>query len=199
VVEPGATDELLRVMRDDPQIGIVSPRIDYYDSPGVPWFVGSRLDLSQGEAAHENSTIPEGVTDLPWVTGCAMFCRAELLRQTGGFDDRYFLNWEDVDLSLRAAKLGWKLKLAPRAVVRHKVSRSLGKSPVRATYYWHRNRVLLASTHAGTRAVRTVRRDSWRRALRTLWHRERGAWQTCRAIRRALTDARCGRFGAVPA
>jgi GT2 family glycosyltransferase len=44
--------------------------------------------------------------DPPIVSGCFMLCRAELLRQLKGFDPRYFLYFEDFDLSMRARALG---------------------------------------------------------------------------------------------
>jgi len=197
IVEPGALAELLSVSRQDSSIGILSPRIDYYDAPGAPWFVGSRLDLEQGEAVHDNAHVPTNVIDVPWITGCAMFCRAEMLRQTGGFDDRYFLNWEDVDLSLRAIKLGWRLKLAPDAVIRHKIGRSQSKVSRQATYYWTRNRLLLTSTYGSELASQFVRRNNYWRALRSLWRLEDGAWGRLLATRQASYDARRGRFGAL--
>jgi GT2 family glycosyltransferase len=196
VVEPGAVDELLRVMQSDSSIGILSPRIDYYDAPGAPWFVGAKMDLSRGEAVHENASIPTEVVDVPWITGCAMFCRAEMLRKTGGFDDRYFLNWEDVDLSLRAAKLGWKLKLAPRAIIRHKVSRSLAQVSRLATYYWVRNRLLLTHRHGGRYATMKAAWDSLRGGLRAVRHGRVGSWTGLKAVLQGSYDAFRGRYGA---
>lgn len=46
------------------------------------------------------------VWDLPIATGCFMFFRTEILKQLGGFDPRYFLYFEDYDVSLRAASVG---------------------------------------------------------------------------------------------
>jgi hypothetical protein len=45
------------------------------------------------------------VMDVPALSGCFMFLRAALLRQAGGFDDRYFMYMEDVDLSRRIGRL----------------------------------------------------------------------------------------------
>jgi GT2 family glycosyltransferase len=44
--------------------------------------------------------------DIPIASGCFMFCRTEALTAINGFDDRYFLYFEDFDLSLRIAKQG---------------------------------------------------------------------------------------------
>ncbi|MEL6985834.1 MAG: hypothetical protein AAFO29_25620, partial [Actinomycetota bacterium] len=54
-----------------------------------------------------------------WLNGCALLVRAEAWDGVGGFDDRYFLYWEDVDLSLRLVAAGWSLALEPTAEVIH--------------------------------------------------------------------------------
>jgi GT2 family glycosyltransferase len=44
--------------------------------------------------------------EVPCLSGCFMFFRSEVLSRLGGFDDRFFLYFEDLDLSARARKLG---------------------------------------------------------------------------------------------
>ncbi len=46
------------------------------------------------------------VSDVILVSGAFMLCRTDALRAVGGFDERYFLHFEDLDLSLRLAQLG---------------------------------------------------------------------------------------------
>ena len=58
------------------------------------------------------------VTSVPLASGCFMFVKTESLRQIDGFDDRYFLYFEDFDLSLRMSKLG-KLVYAPSVRINH--------------------------------------------------------------------------------
>lgn len=45
------------------------------------------------------------IMDVPALSGCFMFLRSSILRQTGGFDERYFMYLEDVDLSRRIGRL----------------------------------------------------------------------------------------------
>jgi GT2 family glycosyltransferase len=56
--------------------------------------------------------------EVPCLSGCFMFFRSDVLRRLGGFDDRFFLYFEDMDLSARARKLG-KNVYFPNAWVVH--------------------------------------------------------------------------------
>jgi len=51
--------------------------------------------------------------------GASLLLKRELLAETGGFDDAFFMYYEDVDLCWRARLLGWKVLYAPDAIARH--------------------------------------------------------------------------------
>ncbi len=70
---------------------------------------------------------------------------AEKMRQLGGFDERLRpFYWEDVDLSLRAWRRGWRIHYEPRAVVYHRASRTIATrfSPAFIRRASERNRLL---------------------------------------------------------
>jgi GT2 family glycosyltransferase len=56
------------------------------------------------------------------------------------FDDSFFAYYEDVDLSLRLARAGWRFLCEPRAVARHEGSRTGRRTPFRRAYWTARNR-----------------------------------------------------------
>ena len=64
--------------------------------------------------------LPENKTssDIPLVSGCCMFTDTKSLKQAGGFDEGYFLYFEDFDLSIRIKKFG-SLVYAPSVQIRH--------------------------------------------------------------------------------
>lgn len=70
--------------------------------------------------------------------GAAVFSK-ELLQRIGGFDESFFLLFEDVDLSLRARHAGAHIWCIPQARVRHKGSASIGKMSKIEAYYSNRN------------------------------------------------------------
>ena len=53
--------------------------------------------------------------------------RVQTLKEIGGYDEEFFLNYEDVDLSLRSILYGWKCVLIPSSVIYHKVNASISK------------------------------------------------------------------------
>jgi GT2 family glycosyltransferase len=59
-----------------------------------------------------------GVIDNEWVTGCAMFCRKEIIRDIG-WDGSYFLGYEDADISMRTKRSGWRVVTVPSALAYH--------------------------------------------------------------------------------
>ena len=63
---------------------------------------------------------------IPIISGCFMLCRREALWQVGGFDERYFLYFEDFDLSLRMGHEG-QLAYVPAMRIQHGGGNSAGK------------------------------------------------------------------------
>jgi GT2 family glycosyltransferase len=184
-VEPGLSSLLVTAAESEPGVGIWSPMVFHFDQRQVPWFSGSRMDLKRGVAVHDNNDLPDpsaGPISVPWVSGCAMFLSTDLVRQLGGFDDRFFLNWEDVDLSLRAASAGVGLRLLPAARVYHKVGRSFERASTDGLYYSVRNNLLLLRKHLPGR---------WNRIIA-------GCRVTGRALRQVVGDARRGRPWTAP-
>ena len=201
-LEPEAITVLIATAEQNATAGLLTPLIHYYDQPGEAWFGGSALDINQGQAVHENGTSPPkgaSAREVPWASGCAMLLPASVMMQIEGFDNRFFLNWEDVDLSLRVRKAGYKILLVPAALIYHKVGRSLANASGAGLYYYVRNRLLLLRIHADrqyAQAYVTVILNSLRLSLRVLRRRESNGWKSLRLVLRAILDDSLGRFGA---
>ena len=82
-----------------------------------------------------------------WVSGACMGVRPEVLAATGGFDEGFFLYFEEVDLCARAARLGWQCWFEPSVRVMHLEGASTGiaeaKRPKPAYWYASRRRLLV--------------------------------------------------------
>lgn len=90
-----------------------------------------------------------GVESAPvdWVMGAAMLIRREPFDLAGGFDQRYFLYWEDADLCRRLRERGWSTRYVPRARVMHAGGASARTRSRDATRAFHRSAYLYYATH----------------------------------------------------
>ena len=73
--------------------------------------------------------------EVDWVSGGAMLVQSKAFRAVGGFDEDYFMYWEDVDLCKRLRERRWKIVWQPKAKVHHHRGASLGSSSARTKYY----------------------------------------------------------------
>lgn len=88
-----------------------------------------------------------------WLSGACMLARREALRSVGGFDERYFLYWEDADLCRRLRARGYQVRYVPGATAIHRVgqsSRSVRASAIRA---FHASAYLYYATHVASGAL----------------------------------------------
>jgi GT2 family glycosyltransferase len=120
---------------------IIAPKV--LDSRGGIWFGGGYLDPARGIVRHAL-----GARD--WLTGACLAIDADAWRSLGGFDETYFLYWEDVDLSDRWRRLGGRLEVLEDTVAVHAVGGTQtgaheGKSRA-YLYYNSRNRLIFALT-----------------------------------------------------
>lgn len=88
--------------------------------------------------------------------GAACLLRREMLDELGGFDERYFMYYEDLDLSWRARLRGWRILYVPTAVVRHVHAGSSGEWSDFFIYQVERSRLLMLTKLARGRLVRAA-------------------------------------------
>lgn len=78
-------------------------------------------------------------TRVDWVSGCGLFCSRGDWERLGGFDERFFMYAEDVDLGRRAKSLQIPVHYAPFVDVVHAMRGSTGRRSLRADLYHHRS------------------------------------------------------------
>jgi GT2 family glycosyltransferase len=83
--------------------------------------------------------------------GAAMIIRKSLFEEIGGFDEDYFISFEDVELGWRAAILGHSSYLIPSSVVYHLGGQTIGKISPLVTFHGVKNSLSLVTTHFETR------------------------------------------------
>jgi GT2 family glycosyltransferase len=147
-VTSGCVAEMKGVLDRFPDVGIVSPRILDAKERDRIWFDGGFFNVL-GYPVHRrfgrkpNADHTEYQED--FATGCVFLAKADVYRSAGLFDETYFAYSEDVDLCLKATKLGWRIFHVPQAVARHTPSSSVLKNAGKLfrDYYTARNNLLL--------------------------------------------------------
>ena len=76
-----------------------------------------------------------GPSGVDWIGGMFMLFPSEVFRSIGGFDEAYFLYYEDVDLCRRLGRAGWPVLYDPRVAVQHDARRASRKSPRLALHH----------------------------------------------------------------
>ncbi|WP_413319352.1 glycosyltransferase family 2 protein [Agrococcus sp. 1P02AA] len=193
--EGAALARLVAAVAADPQL-IASPTI--VSSTGAPWFSGADLYLADGVSRGARARQRfEGEARRAWATGACFAISTALWLRLGGFDEDYFLYWEDIDLSHRALDAGARLAVIDATIVHdeggtHGQQRT-GRAKSELYYtYSIRNRLLYASKHLEPDAARHWQRSAPRVALGVLLQGGRRqlvtSWRPWRALLRGLRE-----------
>lgn len=105
---------------------------DAYHTSGHAWRQGFGSDSARGGEAVKECFSP--------CAAAAMY-RTDIFLQAGGFDERFFCYFEDIDLGFRLRLLGHRCLYVPEAVVAHAGSAATGKRSDFSVYYGHRNMI----------------------------------------------------------
>ncbi len=89
------------------------------------------------------------ISPTDWVSGAAMLIRRELIDKTGGFDPRYFMYVEDMDLCKQCSLLDRSVMYFPDSVVYHRIGASSDKAPKKMIAAHHRSMLLYYQKYAG--------------------------------------------------
>lgn len=202
LVDKSLLVHLIKAAEKYKNAGVFSPKI--YFAPGfefrkeryskkdlgkVIWYAGGIIDWDNVLASNRGvDEVDKGqhdkITEIDFATGACMFVRREVLQEVGLFDERYFMYFEDADLSQRAKRYDWKVLFVPDAKLWHKVAQSSGIGSNLNDYFITRNRLLFGMRYAPLRAKFALFRES----LRLLFSGRK--WQ-----KRGILDFYLTRFG----
>jgi len=96
---------------------------------------------------HDNYQPRETTREADWVDGMCVLFRRAALEESGLFDERYFFDYEIVDLSMRLRRRGWRIVFDRRASVVHEVHSSRSRNP-RILVETHRSELLFYADYA---------------------------------------------------
>ncbi len=154
IVHPGAFRTLLDYAANNPNAGIIGPKL--LNSDGSLQFSSRRFpnpiaalfrNTPVGRLFPNNRFTREYLMQdwdhsqprmVDWVSGAAMFVSKDLMAKTGFLDPKFFMYCEDVDWCWRAHKAGFDVIYFPTSVITHAIGRSTDKAPNRMIGTFHR-------------------------------------------------------------
>ncbi len=148
ILEPNAVKKMVDRLEHDPSIGIIAPKLMHDDGSvrssarSFPRLFDVIFKRLPGAANTKNvrrylqsDVSPDEERTVDWVIGGCLLMRTDLMHQLKGFDPRFFLFFEDIDLCRRVHQLGKSVLYFPQAVAIDKKQRlsemPLWKLPLR--------------------------------------------------------------------
>ena len=175
-LQPGALPALEAELQREPQCAIAGPRILNPDGSVqgsargdpdmftgffgrntalrrlLPWLPVSRRNVVDEVVGAGSSSV---VVD--WLSGACVLARREALAAAGGFDERYFLYWEDADLCRRLRTRGYEVRYVPAATAVHRVGHSSRTARAPSVRAFHDSAYLYYATHVAPGALNPKR------------------------------------------
>jgi len=155
IADANLLEKLLEPFGKDSTVGMVSPKIRYFDHPEVIQFAGyNKINSFTGR----NSQVGDGEIDrgqyntsgyTHYANGAAMMVKREVLEKVGIFTDHFFLMYEELDWSAQTIKFGYNIYYQADVYILHKESMSVGKKSALKVYYNNRNRIMFMRRNAG--------------------------------------------------
>ena len=170
----GALTPLIAVLDADATCAVVAPQILNPDGTpqgnarGDPDMLTGlfgrtsplRRTLSGLDVARRNvitSTTNSAAVTVDWVSGACMLVRRSAVGAVGGFDERYFMYWEDADLCRRLRQQGSIVCYLPAATAVHRVGHSSRTARAASIRAFHDSAYLYYSTHVAPGALNPKR------------------------------------------
>jgi len=149
---------LREVMDRYPATAIAAPRIQNVNGSGQPsvWnfpSVGSLLIemiVPHVVASSMLDRTPKGTdrrVDVESASGAALMIRKSVFDQLGGFDERFFMYYEDIDFCLRCKQAGFTISFVPGALVRHYQGKSSWRDPISFFQRFYSSKIMYARKH----------------------------------------------------
>jgi GT2 family glycosyltransferase/glycosyltransferase involved in cell wall biosynthesis len=137
----------VEVLERDHSIGAVASKVLDWDGRKIDYVDGSLTWFGMGykrEVERPDSPEYDMAKDVLFATGAAMFVRTGLFREVGGFDERFFMFYEDVDLGWRLNLLGHRVRYVPGSLAFHKHHVTMNKFGAFREAYLHERNALLS-------------------------------------------------------
>lgn len=133
----------------------------------VIWSAGGNIDWNNVYGVNRGvDKVDTGqyrkIEEISFATGACVLYTAKAIKKKGAFDPKYFMYYEDVELSVRLTRAGFKIYFVPKAKLWHKVAQSSGIGSGLNDYFISRNRLLFGMKYASLRTRFALFREAIR-------------------------------------
>ena len=151
--------ELISVAHRDTNIGVIGPKIYWYDAPHTIQSTGARIDFWTGGAMSLNwkktddaldAAGVDGLLPVDYVFGACFLVKRSVIKEVGMLDPVYFLYGEDVDWCMRIRRAGYKIVCDLNSKIWHKGGASTSKAKGSSQFYHERGEVIYMRKYART-------------------------------------------------
>ena len=130
-VDPDILNSFIQAKEKYGDNNLYGGKIFYQNNQELIWYAGGNVDLKYLKISHRGIRQNDSAEfskplQTDYITGCCLFTSMEVINQLNGFDERFNMYGEDVELCLRAKKEGINCYYWPDAKLYHHVSASLG-------------------------------------------------------------------------
>jgi GT2 family glycosyltransferase len=149
-------EPMVQLLESDPSIAACQPKLlsfknrklfeyagaagGWLDKYGYPFAKGRIFDICEEDHGQYDQSEP-----VFWASGAALFIRANVFHEVGGFDEYFFAHQEEIDLCWRIQLAGYKIYSCPSSVVYHVGGGTLPRGNTKKTYLNFRNNKIMLS------------------------------------------------------
>ena len=153
-LQAGCLRAIRKFMESHPEVGLAGPVIINPDGSPHP-----AVEYSYPAGRYSGGRFDDLPGKIAWILGAAMVARSSVIVAVGGFDTRFFLYAEDIDLCLAVRQEGWQLAEIPEARVMHLEGQSEKGAPLAEVMVRKvRSELIFLKKHYDAATVRKIRR-----------------------------------------
>jgi GT2 family glycosyltransferase len=194
IFPPGSLQAMAEYLDRNPRVGLMGPRLLNGDGTlqascfplpgGLRWLLdndGVAGNLKWAPGAGKlflRAWDHDGERNVPWVKGAVLAIRGSAFRDVSGFDESFFMYYEETDLCLRMARRGWRIRFAPVTGVVHLGGVSTAKMRAAMALALFTSSMHFAANHY-SRVHYALLSRFWKAILCVRWLRDRTSLARC--------------------
>jgi hypothetical protein len=151
----GLVETLVKTLDAETQVGMVSPKIRYFDQKDMLQYAGytpmnyyTCRNSCVGQFEKDNGQYDHVTGKTGFAHGAAMMIKKEAIDKSGLMPENFFLYYEEMDWSDHIKHAGYEVWVNMQALIYHKESVSVGKKSALKEYFMNRNRILFIRRNA---------------------------------------------------